>query len=211
MPNLEAHIKNAKSFGIPVVVAVNSFKDDTPAEVELVRKFAIEAGAEDAVVSRHWMEGGAGSTALGEAVVKACELPSDFKFLYPLKGTSIKDKIETICKEIYGADGVEYSEEAEKKIEILGADRARVRHVKDDVACVAEYAFAGEDVTIDTRIENNHPGEPIQAVGFGGLRFTFSRPPQGLMYVQHISYFQAHGIRLCHPSHKPSRQIFMKW
>ncbi|MBT3313065.1 MAG: formate--tetrahydrofolate ligase [Anaerolineae bacterium] len=125
MPNLQAHIENAMSFGIPVVVAVNSFKDDTPAEVELVRKMAIEAGAEDAVVSRHWMEGGAGSTALGEAVVSACEKPSDFKFLYPLKGTSIKEKIETICKKIYGADGVEYSEEAEKKIELytrLGFD-----------------------------------------------------------------------------------------
>jgi formyltetrahydrofolate synthetase len=125
LPNLEAHIENAKRFGVPVVVAVNSFKDDTEAEVELVRKAALAAGAEDAVVSRHWMEGGAGAKALGEAVVKACEKPHDFKFLYPLKGTSIKDKIETICKEIYGADGVEYSEEAEKKIELytrLGFD-----------------------------------------------------------------------------------------
>lgn len=123
--NLQAHIENARSFGIPVVVAVNSFKDDTQAEVELVRKLAIEAGAEDAVVSRHWMEGGLGAKALAEAVVAACEKPSDFDFLYPLKGTSIKDKIETICKKIYGADGVEYSEEAEKKIELytrLGFD-----------------------------------------------------------------------------------------
>ncbi len=125
MPNLQAHIENAMSFGIPVVVAVNSFKNDTPAEVELVRKFAIAAGAEDAVVSRHWMEGGKGAAKLAKAVVAACEKPSDFKFLYPLKGTSIKDKIETICKEIYGADGVEYSEEAEKKIDLytrLGFD-----------------------------------------------------------------------------------------
>ncbi len=123
--NLVAHIDNAKSFGIPVVVAVNSFKDDTSAEVELVRKMAIDAGAEDAVVSRHWMEGGLGAKALAEAVVAACEKPSNFDFLYPLKGTSIKDKIETICREIYGADGVEYSEEAEKKIELytkLGFD-----------------------------------------------------------------------------------------
>ncbi len=123
--NLTAHIENAKRFGIPVVVAVNSFKDDTPAEVELVRKMAIEAGAEDAVVSRHWMEGGKGSIDLANAVVAACEKPSDFKFLYPLKGTTIKEKIEIICKEIYGADGVEYSEEAEKLIELytkLGFD-----------------------------------------------------------------------------------------
>jgi formyltetrahydrofolate synthetase len=125
LPNLQAHIENARRFGIPVVVAVNSFKDDTPAEVELVRKAAIEAGAEDAVVSRHWMEGGAGAEALAEKVVEACEKPSDFKFLYELEGTSIKDKIETICKEVYGADGVTYEPEAEKKIELytkLGFD-----------------------------------------------------------------------------------------
>ena len=123
--NMEAHIKNALSYGVNVVVAVNSFKDDTEAEVELVRKAALEAGAEDAVVSRHWMEGGAGAVALGEAVVAACEKPSNFQFLYPLD-IPIKEKIEIICKEIYGADGVEYTPEAEKKIEIytrLGFDR----------------------------------------------------------------------------------------
>ena len=122
--NLEAHIKNALSFGIPVVVAVNSFADDTEAEVELVRQAAINAGAEDAQVSRHWMEGGAGAVALAEAVVKVAEKTSDFKFLYPLD-LSIKEKIEIICKEIYGADGVDYSPEAEEKIEIytrLGFD-----------------------------------------------------------------------------------------
>jgi methylenetetrahydrofolate dehydrogenase (NADP+)/methenyltetrahydrofolate cyclohydrolase/formyltetrahydrofolate synthetase len=126
LPNLQAHIENARRFGIPVVVAVNSFKDDTPAEVELVRKGAIEAGAEDAIVSRHWMEGGAGAAKLAEAVVAACEKPSDFKFLYDLETTSIKDKIEIICKEIYGADGVEYSDEAEKLIKLytdLGFDK----------------------------------------------------------------------------------------
>jgi formyltetrahydrofolate synthetase len=114
--NLQAHIKNALSFGIPVVVAVNSFATDTKAEVELVREAAIEAGAEDAVVARHWMEGGEGAVALGEAVIKAAEKPSNFKFLYPLD-LSIKEKIEIICKEIYGADGVDYEPEAEKKIE----------------------------------------------------------------------------------------------
>jgi methylenetetrahydrofolate dehydrogenase (NADP+) / methenyltetrahydrofolate cyclohydrolase / formyltetrahydrofolate synthetase len=123
--NMQVHIKNALRFGIPVVVAVNSFKDDTPAEVELVRKAAIEAGAEDAVVSTHWMHGGAGSVKLAEAVIAAAEKPSNFDFLYPLD-FSIKEKIETICKEIYGADGVDYSPEAEKKIELytrLGFDK----------------------------------------------------------------------------------------
>ncbi|MES0361826.1 MAG: formate--tetrahydrofolate ligase [Anaerolineales bacterium] len=115
--NLQKHIKNALGFGIPVVVAVNSFADDTPAEVELVREAALAAGAEDSVVSRHWMEGGEGAKALAEAVVKAVEKPNDFKFLYPLDW-SIKKKIETICKEIYGADGVDYEPEAEAKIEL---------------------------------------------------------------------------------------------
>ena len=123
--NMEVHIKNAIRFGIPVVVAVNSFSTDTPAEVELVRQAALAAGAQDAVVSRHWMEGGAGAKALAEAVVKAAESPSNFKFLYPLD-LPIKDKIEIICKEIYGADGVDYSPEAEAKIETytrLGFDK----------------------------------------------------------------------------------------
>ena len=122
--NLQAHIKNALLFGIPVVVAVNTFATDTEAEVELVRKAALEAGAEDSVVTTHWMHGGKGAKKLAEAVVKAAEKPSEFKFLYPLD-ISIKDKIHTICTKIYGADGVEYTPEAEAKIELytkLGFD-----------------------------------------------------------------------------------------
>ena len=124
LPNMQHHIKNALRFGIPVVVAVNSFASDTPAEVELVRKAAVEAGAEDAVVCTHWMEGGKGAEKLAELVIKTVEKPTNFKFLYPLD-ISIKEKIETICREIYGADGVDYSPEAEEKIQLytrLGFD-----------------------------------------------------------------------------------------
>jgi formyltetrahydrofolate synthetase len=113
--NLVVHIRNARRFGIPVVVAVNRFHTDTDAEVEVVRQAALAAGAEDAVMSNHWAEGGAGSVELGKAVIAACEKPSDFSFLYPLE-ISIKEKIEIIAKEIYGAAGVEFSEEAEKRI-----------------------------------------------------------------------------------------------
>ncbi len=116
LPNMIQHIENALKYGVNVVVAVNSFANDTPAEVELVRKAALEAGAMDAVVSRHWMEGGKGAIALAEAVVKACEKPTNFKFLYPLN-ISVKEKIETIAREIYRADGVDYTPEAEAKIE----------------------------------------------------------------------------------------------
>ncbi len=116
LPNLERHIQNALKFGVNVVVAVNSFANDTQAEVELVRQAAIQAGAMDAVVSRHWMEGGQGAVELAKAVVDACERPSNFKFLYPLE-LPLKEKIERICTEIYGADGVDYAPEAEEKLE----------------------------------------------------------------------------------------------
>jgi formyltetrahydrofolate synthetase len=116
LPNMVQHIENALKYGVNVVVAVNSFSNDTPAEVELVRKAAIEAGAMDAVASRHWMDGGKGAIALAEAVIRACEKPSHFQFLYELD-RPIKEKIETICRDIYRADGVDFSPEAEAKIE----------------------------------------------------------------------------------------------
>ena len=111
--NLIVHIKNMRNFGIPVVVAINRFKFDTDAEIELVRKIAIAAGAEDAVMANHWALGGAGAVELGKAVIKACEKPSKFKFLYDLNA-SIKEKIEAIAK-MYGAAGVEYSPTGRRK------------------------------------------------------------------------------------------------
>lgn len=123
--NLAKMIQNARRFGIPVVVGINRFQYDTPAEVELVRKKAIEAGAHDAVMSNHWAEGGKGAVELGKAVIAACEQPSKFQFLYPLEA-SIKEKIETIVREMYGGAGVEYLPEAEKKIALytrLGFDK----------------------------------------------------------------------------------------
>src|SRR5258706_7605017 len=115
LANLERHIQNARKFGVNVVVAVNSFATDTAAEVELIRKSALDFGAMDAVVSTHWADGGAGAKKLAEAVVKAAEKSSDFHFLYPLE-MPIKEKIETIAREIYRADGVDYTPEAEEQI-----------------------------------------------------------------------------------------------
>jgi methylenetetrahydrofolate dehydrogenase (NADP+)/methenyltetrahydrofolate cyclohydrolase/formyltetrahydrofolate synthetase len=115
LPNLERHIQNAIKFGVNVVVAVNSFATDTPAEVEIVREASMKMGAMDAVVSTHWADGGAGAKKLAEAVIKAAEKPTNFQFLYPLEDT-IKEKIETIAREIYRADGVDYSPEAEEQI-----------------------------------------------------------------------------------------------
>jgi formyltetrahydrofolate synthetase len=115
--NLVRLIANARSFGIPVVVAINRFKDDTDNEVALVRRLAKEAGAADAVVANHWAQGGAGAVELGKALIAAVEKPSNFHFLYALD-LSIKEKIETIVREMYGGSGVEYSPEAEKKVEL---------------------------------------------------------------------------------------------
>ena len=115
--NLVANINIARQFGVPVVIAVNRFTADTDAEVELVRKVAIDAGAQDAVPSEHWARGAAGARELAEAVVEACEKANNFRFLYPLD-ISIKEKIETIATKIYGADGVDYSPVAERKVRL---------------------------------------------------------------------------------------------
>ena len=106
-----------KKFGVSVVVAINKFATDTENELSLLKQKALEAGADKAVVASHWAHGGKGAVDLAQAVSEASSSPVQFKFLYPLE-KSIKEKIETIAKEIYGADGVEYSPEAEKKIEL---------------------------------------------------------------------------------------------
>ena len=115
LPNLLQHVENAVKFGVPVVVAINRFKYDTDAEVELIRKRARETGAEDAAMHFVWAKGGEGGAELARAVVKACEKPNNFKFLYD-DDMSIKEKIETVAREIYRADGVDFSPEAEAKI-----------------------------------------------------------------------------------------------
>jgi formyltetrahydrofolate synthetase len=118
LPNLLQHVENAVKFGVPVVVAINRFKYDTDAEIELIRKRARETGAEDAVMHNVWAMGGEGGADLAGAVVKACEKPNNFHFLYE-DDMSIKEKIETIAREIYRADGVDYTDEAEAKIRLF--------------------------------------------------------------------------------------------
>ncbi|MFH1450010.1 MAG: formate--tetrahydrofolate ligase [bacterium] len=115
--NLIKQIKNMKLFGVPVIVAINLFSTDTEKEVALIRKIAINAGAEDAIPCNHWAEGGKGTEKLAHAVVAAAEKKSNFKFLYPLD-ISIKEKIEIIATKIYGASSVHYEPLAEKKIKM---------------------------------------------------------------------------------------------
>ena len=115
MPNLEAHITTAHRFGVPVVVAINAFPTDTSREHDLIREMALAAGAMSAVTTNHHADGGKGAIGLAEAVVEACDEPSQFEYLYPLD-RSIKEKIETIARDVYGADGVEYSAAANQQI-----------------------------------------------------------------------------------------------
>ncbi len=115
LSNLKAHVANARRFGVPVVVAVNHFDTDTEAEVRLVIGESLRSGASHAVVTKNWAEGGLGAKDLAAAVVAACEEPSDLSFLYPLE-SSIKEKIETIATQVYGAAEVEYSQRADRQI-----------------------------------------------------------------------------------------------
>lgn len=115
LPNILKHVSNAVKYGIPAVVAINHRETDTEAELELLRQACKNSGAFDAVVSKHWSQGGQGALDLAKAVVAATSQPSNFKFLYQLN-RPIKEKIEIISREMYGAAGVSYSEIAEKKI-----------------------------------------------------------------------------------------------
>ncbi|MCD6521490.1 formate--tetrahydrofolate ligase [Candidatus Calescamantes bacterium] len=130
--NLAKNIEIVKKFGVPCVVAVNRFASDTPRELELVLKKALEAGADGAAISECWAKGGEGAIELAKEVLKAVEKPHEMRFLYPDE-LSIKEKIEIIAKEIYGADGVDYLPLAEEKIKLytnLGYDRFPINMAK---------------------------------------------------------------------------------
>lgn len=103
-----------------LVVAEPIISTDTEAELELVRQEALAAGADAAVVSDHWAKGGAGAVDLAKALIEVCQGDSQFKFLYDLD-KPIEEKIEIISKEIYGADGIQLSEEAKKQVETYTA------------------------------------------------------------------------------------------
>ena len=120
--NLIAHIETVKKSGVRPVVCVNSFYTDTEAEIELVRKIAEQNGAL-AAVSEHWLKGGDGSIELAEAVIQACDETNHFKFLYELE-TPLRERIELIAKEVYGASGVTYTDEALEKAKAMEADPA---------------------------------------------------------------------------------------
>lgn len=143
--NLEKQIENMRQFGLPVVVAINNFPTDTPAEIAYIRERAVAAGADAACLSMVWAEGGAGGIELAEAVARACEKPNTFKLLYP-DDASIKTKIETIATKIYGADGVSYAPLAEDAIKTYtewGLDKLPICMAKTHLSLSHDPALKG--------------------------------------------------------------------
>ena len=118
--NLAAHVGIVKRYGIPCVVSINNFPTDTDAEVRLIEELAIAAGAETVVVNRAFALGGEGAIDLANAVVKACEQPNDFRFLTP-DGTPLREQIEAIATQLYGAEGVDFLPQAEKDLARMDA------------------------------------------------------------------------------------------
>ncbi len=118
--NMVQHINTIRKAGINPVVCINCFHNDTDAEIEVVRKAAEAAGARCAK-STHWADGGDGAIEFAEAVKEACEEKTNFEFLYPLE-MKLRDRVEKIAKEVYGADGVAWTSEAEAKAKMLESD-----------------------------------------------------------------------------------------
>ena len=146
--NLEKQIENVRLHGVPVVVAINHFPTDTEAEIALVREAALAAGAQEAVVSRIFAEGGAGGLEMAEAVVRVCESAGrggQFRYLYELD-RPIKEKIETIATRVYGAAAVEYNLAANRAIRDytrLGYDRLPVCMAKTHLSLSSDAGLKG--------------------------------------------------------------------
>ena len=115
LPNLQAHLDILKQFGVPTVVAINRFPTDTEQEIDVLRELALDSGAARVAVIDSFAHGGAGAEELAKAVVDACQLPSQFDFLYPLE-MSPEEKIATIATRIYGAADVEFSAAAQEQL-----------------------------------------------------------------------------------------------
>ena len=144
--NLAKQIENVRLFNVPVVVAINSFPTDTPAEVEAVKRVALAAGAREAVVANHWAKGGEGAADLATAVWAAAEEGApDFKLLYPDDAT-LTSKIETIATQVYGADGVDLSAPAAKQLaqyESMGFGRLPICMAKSQYSLSHDAALKG--------------------------------------------------------------------
>lgn len=156
IPNVLKHVSNAVKYGVPVVVAINHRATDTDAEIELLRNACKQSGAFDAVLSKHWAYGSQGAVDLAKAVYAATEQGSNFKFLYEL-GLPLKDKIEIISKEMYGAGEITYSEEALAKIrqyEEQGFGTLPICMAKTPLSLTADPKIKGAPVDFILPINN---------------------------------------------------------
>lgn len=120
--NLQHHIATVKKSGIKPVVCINAFSTDTREEIAMVRRYAEQAGARCAL-SEHWLKGGEGALELADAVIDACCEKTDFRYLYPME-MPLRQRVETIAREVYGAAGVSWTAEAEEKARRFEADPA---------------------------------------------------------------------------------------
>lgn len=116
--NLIKQISNAKQYGVPVVVAINRFSSDSNAELDIIKKASINAGAFDAVCTNHWEEGGLGAIELAKSAIRATQEPKQFKYLYDLED-SVETKLTKIVTKMYGGRHVDISPLAKAKIEVL--------------------------------------------------------------------------------------------
>ena len=140
LPNLLQHVSNIQDvYSLPVVVAINAFPTDTPAELKLVEEKCAELGV-NAVLSEHWAKGGAGAIDLAHAVVDACEIPSQMTYSYELEGTSIEDKLEAVARKVYHADGVDFVENAPAQLKLL-----KEQGFGDLPVCVAKTQYSFSD------------------------------------------------------------------
>lgn len=197
--NLAKHIENARSYGPPVIVAINKMTSDTEAEHNVIREEALKAGANDAIVSDHWAKGGAGAVDLANGVINAAQSPSKFEFLYDVN-LDPEQKLEIICQKMYGASGIELSDLAKQQLDrykrqgfgklpicvaktqySLSADpnlkgrptgfTVPIRDVRASVGAGYLYALAAEIMTI--------PGLPT-APGFFNIEVTPAGEIEGM-------------------------------
>ena len=140
LPNLLQHVGNIQDvYSLPVVVAINAFPTDTPAELALVEEKCAELGV-NAVLSEHWAKGGAGAIDLAHAVVDACGTPSKMTYSYEIEGTSIEDKLDAVARKIYHADGVDFVENAPAQLKLL-----KEQGFGDLPVCVAKTQYSFSD------------------------------------------------------------------
>ena len=182
--NLKKHISNARQYGVPVVIAINKFETDTDAEIVVIREEALAAGADDAIPANHWAEGGKGAIDLAKGVITASAKEKHFKLLYSLEG-SVQERIERIGKIMYGADKVEFSELAQKKV-----DTYEKQGFGNLPICIAKTQYS---LSHDPALKGAPSGftVPIRdvrlAVGAGYLYVHFSHPQYSIFLFYPIN------------------------